>query len=155
MKMKYPSQLRSVWWCEAVFFNDLVHHICGCFVSNAHLLNTFGFLTARQTVTQATVYLLTDSNAISRSNLWCCACCVQILRYLVACDRLCERGYDEAQVEEALEMFQNCETKAEEFLHLLAQFNEMGFQQNAIKEVLLVHENHRERALEELMMRVA
>ncbi|XP_045081408.1 ubiquitin-associated protein 1-like [Coregonus clupeaformis] len=78
----------------------------------------------------------------------------QILRYLVACDRLCERGYDEAQVEEALEMFQNCETKAEEFLHLLAQFNEMGFQQNAIKEVLLVHENHRERALEELMMRV-
>ncbi|XP_056318679.1 ubiquitin-associated protein 1-like [Danio aesculapii] len=79
----------------------------------------------------------------------------QILSYLVACDRLCERGYDEAQVEEALEMFQNCETKAEEFLHLLAQFNEMGFQQNAIKEVLLVHENHRERALEELMTRVA
>ncbi|XP_062327947.1 ubiquitin-associated protein 1-like [Osmerus eperlanus] len=79
----------------------------------------------------------------------------QILSYLVACDRLCEQGYDEAQVEEALEMFQNCETKAEEFLHLLTQFNEMGFQQNAIKEVLLVHENHRERALEELMMRVA
>lgn len=44
--------------------------------------------------------------------------------------------------------------KAKEFLHLLSQFNEMGFQQNAIKEVLLVHENHRERALEELMMRV-
>ncbi|XP_051561727.1 ubiquitin-associated protein 1-like [Myxocyprinus asiaticus] len=79
----------------------------------------------------------------------------QILRYLVACDRLCELGYDEAQVEEALEMFQNCESKAEEFLHLLAQFNEMGFQQNTIKEVLLVHENHRERALEELMTRVA
>ncbi|XP_066503000.1 ubiquitin-associated protein 1-like [Hoplias malabaricus] len=79
----------------------------------------------------------------------------QILSYLVACDRLCELGYDEAQVEEALEMFQNCETKAEEFLHLLTQFHEMGFQQNAIKEVLLVHENHRERALEELMTRVA
>ncbi|XP_051991782.1 ubiquitin-associated protein 1-like [Xyrauchen texanus] len=82
-------------------------------------------------------------------------CPEQILSYLVACDRLCELGYDEAQVEEALEMFQNCETKAEEFLHLLAQFNEMGFQQNTIKEVLLVHENHRERALEELMTRVA
>ncbi|XP_058639566.1 ubiquitin-associated protein 1-like [Onychostoma macrolepis] len=79
----------------------------------------------------------------------------QILSYMVACDRLCELGYDEAQVEEALEMFQNCETKAEEFLHLLAQFHEMGFQQHAIKEVLLVHENHRERALEELMTRVA
>ncbi|XP_034729783.1 ubiquitin-associated protein 1-like [Etheostoma cragini] len=79
----------------------------------------------------------------------------QVLNYLVACDHLCQLGYDTALVEEALEMFQNCETKAKEFLHLLSQFNEMGFQQNAIKEVLLVHENHRERALEELMMRVA
>ncbi|XP_030646388.1 ubiquitin-associated protein 1-like [Chanos chanos] len=79
----------------------------------------------------------------------------QILSYLVACEHLCELGYDKTQVEEALEMFQNCETKAAEFLRLLAQFNEMGFQQNAIKEVLLVHENHRERALEELMTRVS
>ncbi|XP_018523446.1 ubiquitin-associated protein 1-like [Lates calcarifer] len=79
----------------------------------------------------------------------------QILSYLVACDHLCQLGYDMAQVEEALEMFQYCETKAEKFLHLLGQFNEMGFQQNTIKEVLLVHENHQERALEELMMRVA
>lgn len=36
---------------------------------------------------------------------------LQILSYLVACDHLCELGYDETQVEEALEMFQNCETK--------------------------------------------
>ncbi|KAM3608976.1 uncharacterized protein V6R79_007899 [Siganus canaliculatus] len=79
----------------------------------------------------------------------------KILKYLVASDRLCELGYDEAQVEEALEMFQNCESKAAEFLRLLTQFNEMGFQQSAIKEVLLVHENHRERALEELMARMA
>lgn len=48
-----------------------------------------------------------------------------------------------------------CVFQAEEFLHLLTQFHEMGFQQNTIKEVLLVHENHRERALEELMTRVA
>ncbi|KAM9319012.1 uncharacterized protein ubap1lb [Pholidichthys leucotaenia] len=79
----------------------------------------------------------------------------KILRYLVARDHLCQLGYDTVQVEEALEMFQNCETKAEEFLHLLSQFIEMGFQQNTIKEVLLVHENHLEQALEELMMRVA
>lgn len=46
-------------------------------------------------------------------------------------------------------------SQATEFLRLLSQFNEMGFQQNAIKEVLLVHENHRERALEELMTRMA
>lgn len=45
--------------------------------------------------------------------------------------------------------------QAAEFLHLLTQFNEMGFQQSAIKEVLLVHGNHRERALEELMTRMA
>ncbi|KPP74382.1 hypothetical protein Z043_106463 [Scleropages formosus] len=82
-------------------------------------------------------------------------CCPQILSYLLTVDRLCRLGYDETQVEEALEMFQNCETKAAEFLRLLTQFNEMGFQQSAIKEVLLVHENHRERALEELMTRVA
>ncbi|KAK5874686.1 hypothetical protein PBY51_019613 [Eleginops maclovinus] len=79
----------------------------------------------------------------------------QILSYLLACDHLGQQGYDKSLVEEALEMFQNSETKAEEFLHLLSQFNEMGFQQNAIKEVLLVHDNHRERALEELMNRVA
>ncbi|XP_022048585.2 ubiquitin-associated protein 1-like [Acanthochromis polyacanthus] len=79
----------------------------------------------------------------------------KVLKYLVASDRLCELGYDEAQVEEALEMFQNCESKAAEFLRLLTQFNEMGFQQSAIKEVLLVHENHRERALEELMTHMA
>ncbi|XP_053175685.1 ubiquitin-associated protein 1-like [Scomber japonicus] len=79
----------------------------------------------------------------------------KILKYLVASDHLCQLGYDEAQVEEALEMFQNCESKAAEFLRLLTQFNEMGFQQSAIKEVLLVHGNHRERALEELMTRMA
>lgn len=36
---------------------------------------------------------------------------LQILSYLVASEHLCELGYDECQVEEALEMFQNCETK--------------------------------------------
>ncbi|XP_072291201.1 ubiquitin-associated protein 1-like [Eucyclogobius newberryi] len=75
----------------------------------------------------------------------------KILKYLVASERLCQLGHDEGQVEEALEMFQNCEDKAAEFLQLLTQFKEMGFQQSAIKEVLLVHENHREKALEELM----
>lgn len=35
----------------------------------------------------------------------------QILKYLKARNHLCELGHDEAQVEEALEMFQNCESK--------------------------------------------
>ncbi|KAI7812232.1 putative ubiquitin-associated protein 1-like [Triplophysa rosa] len=77
----------------------------------------------------------------------------QILSYLTSCDRLCRLGYEKTQVEEALEMFPNCESKAAEFLFLLAQFCEMGFQQSTIKEVLLVHENHKESALEELMTR--
>ncbi|KAJ3596128.1 hypothetical protein NHX12_002537 [Muraenolepis orangiensis] len=79
----------------------------------------------------------------------------KILSYLGATSHLCGLGYDEAQVEEALEMFQNCESKAAEFLLLLTQFREMGFQERAIKEVLLVHENHREKALEELMTQSA
>ncbi|XP_066492776.1 ubiquitin-associated protein 1-like [Tiliqua scincoides] len=75
----------------------------------------------------------------------------QFLSYLSACDKLLKQGYEEAQVEEAMEMFQNSEKKAAEFLHLLAQFNDMGFQQADIKEVLLLCENHRDKALEELM----
>lgn len=37
----------------------------------------------------------------------------------MASDRLCELGYDEAQVEEALEMFQNCESKVIPACHSL------------------------------------
>ncbi|KAJ6662924.1 hypothetical protein lerEdw1_011128 [Lerista edwardsae] len=77
----------------------------------------------------------------------------QFLSYLSACDKLLKQGYEEAQVEEAMEMFQNSEKKAAEFLRLLAQFNDMGFQQDDIKEVLLLCENHRDKALEELMTR--
>ncbi|XP_015267496.1 PREDICTED: ubiquitin-associated protein 1-like [Gekko japonicus] len=76
----------------------------------------------------------------------------QFLSYLSACDKLLKQGYDEAQVEEAMEMFQNSE-KAAEFLHLLARFNDMGFQQADIKEVLLLCENQGDNALEELMTR--
>ena len=36
---------------------------------------------------------------------------LQILSYLEAKSGLCELGYEEAQVEEALEMFQNSESK--------------------------------------------
>ncbi|XP_042712517.2 ubiquitin-associated protein 1-like isoform X2 [Chrysemys picta bellii] len=43
--------------------------------------------------------------------------------------------------------------QAAEFLHLLVQFKDMGFQQAEIKEVLLLYENHRDKALEELMTR--
>ncbi|XP_005500972.2 ubiquitin-associated protein 1-like isoform X1 [Columba livia] len=77
----------------------------------------------------------------------------QFLSYLGACDRLLKQGYEEGQVEEAMEMFQYSEKKAAEFLHLLAQFNDMGFQQNEIKEVLLLCGNQKEKALEELVMK--
>ncbi|XP_074863213.1 ubiquitin-associated protein 1-like [Carettochelys insculpta] len=77
----------------------------------------------------------------------------QFLSYLSACDRLLKQGYEEGQVEEAMEMFQYSEKKAAEFLHLLVQFKDMGFQQAEIKEVLLLYENHRDKALEELVTR--
>ncbi|XP_078283438.1 ubiquitin-associated protein 1 isoform X2 [Rhinoraja longicauda] len=77
----------------------------------------------------------------------------QILKYLRTQDRLCMEGYKERLVEEAMEIFQNSEEKAKEFLTLMTQFDEMGFQHEDIKEVLLIHNNHRERALEELVTR--
>eukprot|EP00079_Xenopus_tropicalis_P034223 XP_017947994.1 PREDICTED: ubiquitin-associated protein 1-like [Xenopus tropicalis] len=77
----------------------------------------------------------------------------QVLGYLGATDRLRKIGYEEGLIEEAMEMFQNSEIKAAEYLRLLLQFNDMGFQQDDIKEVLLVHDNHRDRSLEELMSR--
>lgn len=41
--------------------------------------------------------------------------------------------------------------QAGEFLRLWQEFSDMGFQQDRIKEVLLVHSNQREQALEELV----
>ncbi|XP_004409460.1 PREDICTED: ubiquitin-associated protein 1-like [Odobenus rosmarus divergens] len=75
----------------------------------------------------------------------------QFLSYLRACDRLLRQGYEERLVEEAMEMFQFSESQAGEFLRLWAQFSDMGFQQDRIKEVLLVHGNRSEQALEELV----
>ncbi|KAK1339141.1 hypothetical protein QTO34_019815 [Cnephaeus nilssonii] len=75
----------------------------------------------------------------------------QFLSYLSACDRLLRQGYDEGLVEEAMEMFQFSESQAGEFLRLWEQFSDMGFQQDRIKEVLLVHGNRRDQALEELV----
>ncbi|XP_022367591.1 ubiquitin-associated protein 1-like [Enhydra lutris kenyoni] len=75
----------------------------------------------------------------------------QFLSYLSACDRLLRQGYEEGLVEEAMEMFQFSESQAGEFLRLWEQFSAMGFQQDRIKEVLLVHGNRSEQALEELV----
>ncbi|CAK7300482.1 Ubiquitin-associated protein 1-like [Vulpes lagopus] len=73
------------------------------------------------------------------------------LSYLSACDRLLRQGYEEGLVEEAMEMFQFSESQAGEFLRLWEQFSDMGFHQDRIKEVLLVHGNRSEQALEELV----
>ncbi|XP_058150333.1 ubiquitin-associated protein 1-like [Dasypus novemcinctus] len=75
----------------------------------------------------------------------------QFLSYLSACDRLLRQGYAEGLVEEAMEMFQFSESQAGEFLRLWEQFSDMGFQPDRIKEVLLVHGNRGEQALEELV----
>lgn len=46
-------------------------------------------------------------------------------------------------------------SQALQFLELMSRFGEMGFERNAIKEVLLVHNNDQDKALEDLMARAA
>lgn len=45
--------------------------------------------------------------------------------------------------------------QALQFLELMSRFGEMGFERDAIKEVLLVHNNDQDKALEDLMARAA
>lgn len=105
----------------------------------------------------------------------------KVLDYLFLHGRLCERGFDAGAVEECLEMYQCSEEKvgivgcwrrhasispyvqhelspllqALQFLQLMSRFGEMGFERDAIKEVLLVHNNDQDKALEDLMARAA
>lgn len=44
-------------------------------------------------------------------------------------------------------------SQALQFLELMSRFGEMGFERDAIKEVLLVHNNDQDKALEDLMTR--
>ncbi|KAM5300405.1 ubiquitin-associated protein 1 isoform 2-T2 [Ctenodactylus gundi] len=76
-----------------------------------------------------------------------------ILDYLFAHGQLCEKGFDPILVEEALEMHQCSEEKMLEFLQLMSKFKEMGFELKDIKEVLLLHNNDQDNALEDLMAR--
>lgn len=46
-------------------------------------------------------------------------------------------------------------SQALEFLQLMSRFGEMGFERDTIKEVLLVHNNDQDKALEDLMARGA
>uniref|UniRef100_A0A8C6WCF4 Ubiquitin-associated protein 1-like n=1 Tax=Nannospalax galili TaxID=1026970 RepID=A0A8C6WCF4_NANGA len=75
----------------------------------------------------------------------------QFLSYLSVYERLLQQGYEEDLVDEAMELFQFSECQAGEFLYLWKQFSNMGFPQDRIKEVLLVHGNCHEQALEELV----
>jgi len=107
---------------------------------------------------------------------------LQVLDYLFVYGRLCERGFAAPAVEECLELNPSSEEKvgaasrlqinsscsscllssshplilqALQFLELMSRFGEMGFQRDAIKEVLLVHNNDQDKALEDLMARAA
>ncbi|NXM48203.1 UBAP1 protein, partial [Gymnorhina tibicen] len=77
----------------------------------------------------------------------------QVLDYLFAHGQLCEKGFDPLLVEAALEMHQCSEEKITELLQLMSQFKEMGFELKDIKEVLLLHNNDQQKALEDLMAR--
>lgn len=69
------------------------------------------FYLARSPLPWVTVFLLVLVPVIQMNEYLCVCLCLQVFSYLVACDHLCRLGYHMAQVEEALEMFQNCETK--------------------------------------------
>ncbi|XP_038258097.1 ubiquitin-associated protein 1 [Dermochelys coriacea] len=77
----------------------------------------------------------------------------QVLDYLFAHSQLCEKGFDPLLVEAALEMYQCSEEKTTELLELMSKFKEMGFELKDIKEVLLLHNNDQDNALEDLMAR--
>ncbi|NXG15731.1 UBAP1 protein, partial [Grallaria varia] len=77
----------------------------------------------------------------------------QVLDYLFVHGQLCEKGFDPLLVEAALEMHQCSEEKITELLQLMSQFKEMGFELKDIKEVLLLHNNDQQNALEDLMAR--
>ncbi|NXN04241.1 UBAP1 protein, partial [Sylvia borin] len=77
----------------------------------------------------------------------------QVLDYLFVHGQLCEKGFDPLLVEAALEMHQCSEEKMTELLQLMSQFKEMGFELKDIKEVLLLHNNDQQKALEDLMAR--
>ncbi|XP_039401120.1 ubiquitin-associated protein 1 [Mauremys reevesii] len=77
----------------------------------------------------------------------------QVLDYLFAHSQLCEKGFDPLLVEAALEMYQCSEKKTTELLQLMSKFKEMGFELKDIKEVLLLHNNDQDNALEDLMAR--
>ncbi|XP_058718263.1 ubiquitin-associated protein 1-like isoform X2 [Poecile atricapillus] len=77
----------------------------------------------------------------------------QVLDYLFLHGQLCEKGFDPLLVEAALEMHQCSEEKMTELLQLMSQFKEMGFELKDIKEVLLLHNNDQQKALEDLMAR--
>ncbi|XP_021176232.2 ubiquitin-associated protein 1 isoform X2 [Fundulus heteroclitus] len=64
-------------------------------------------------------------------------------------------GYSYEEVLRAMQrQGQNVE-QALQYLQLLSRFGEMGFERDAIKEVLLVHNNDQDKALEDLMARAA
>ncbi|NWW39790.1 UBAP1 protein, partial [Panurus biarmicus] len=77
----------------------------------------------------------------------------QVLDYLFVHGQLCEKGFEPLLVEAALEMHQCSEEKMTELLQLMSQFKEMGFELKDIKEVLLLHNNDQQKALEDLMAR--
>uniref|UniRef100_A0A3Q2Q410 Ubiquitin associated protein 1 n=1 Tax=Fundulus heteroclitus TaxID=8078 RepID=A0A3Q2Q410_FUNHE len=64
-------------------------------------------------------------------------------------------GYSYEEVLRAMQrQGQNVE-QALQYLQLLSRFGEMGFERDTIKEVLLVHNNDQDKALEDLMARAA
>ncbi|GFO13590.1 ubiquitin-associated protein 1 [Plakobranchus ocellatus] len=72
----------------------------------------------------------------------------EVLDHLLAVDKLGEQSYAPVMVESALFTFENDLEKAEKFLQLHAQFEELGFQHDKIRDALVSTDLQHEKALD-------
>uniref|UniRef100_A0A2K6DJ36 Ubiquitin associated protein 1 n=1 Tax=Macaca nemestrina TaxID=9545 RepID=A0A2K6DJ36_MACNE len=122
------------------------HHTLGLSALNLDSGTEMPALTSSQMPSLSVLSVCTDESSPPNTG-------PTILDYLFAHGQLCEKGFDPLLVEEALEMHQCSEEKMMEFLQLMSKFKEMGFELKDIKEVLLLHNNDQDNALEDLMAR--
>ncbi|XP_072051198.1 LOW QUALITY PROTEIN: uncharacterized protein [Amphiura filiformis] len=73
-----------------------------------------------------------------------------VVESLCAVESLCSEGFPEERAEEALNLHDNNQETAKDFLKLLKQFEELGFKGDDIKRELIVHNNNHEKVLDSL-----
>lgn len=75
----------------------------------------------------------------------------KVVEHLCSVQSLVEKGYKAEQAETALHLHDQSESRALQFLELVAQFRDLGFDEEIVKEALLRTNNDRDRALDFLV----